>query len=130
MPVSAAGAKLLWPYEVERYFLKIQQRNPNIWFSDIDSISFFLKYEQSNLQKNFWIILMKSILIFFHLNQTRKCNFSHLGNYLYDGKICTNINVTSTNRYHCLHIGYPHPPLLKRSHSYSQALQVSRTCFF
>ena len=114
--------------EVETEFLKNQERTPLVWFKYID-IFFIWTHGQEHLEtflqelNNF-----NPDLKFTYESNELEIPFLDLKVKLNDGKISTDLYITSTDRHQYLHFRSSHPNYAKRSIVYSQGLRVKRIC--
>ena len=134
---SAIGTRFTPPYacifmnQVETEFLESQVYKPLLWFRYIDDFFFIRTHGQEKFR-----LFLEGLnkchpnIKFAHETNKEDIAFLDLKVKLLDSKISTDLFVKSTDLHQFLHYTFSHPERTKHSIVFSQALRVSRICFY
>ena len=117
--------------EIETNFLQTQEFQPLVWFRYIDNVLFIWTYVPDKL-----VLFITEFnnhhpnITFTYESNKENITFLDLNISLSGNKKTTDLHTKSTDKHQYLHYTSAHPTHTKRSILYSQALRMSKICYY
>ena len=125
----APPCSILFMAEMKEEILREVELKPYFWWWYIDDIFFIWEHGEEKLKEFIDVLNKKHSTVQFTAEWSKtKINFLDVTVYLENGKIQTDLYVTSTDTHQYLHSSSCYPYHCKKGIPYSQTFRLNRTC--